>query len=36
MTHNGVEYILVQAEPGFWKLQFQIGDSVRSGGFNLN
>jgi hypothetical protein len=31
MNHNGVEYILVQAEPSFWKWQFSIGKEVRSG-----
>jgi hypothetical protein len=36
MNHNGVEYILVQAEPGSWKWQFIIGKEVSPAGFKLD
>jgi hypothetical protein len=31
MNRKGVEFTLVQAEPGLWKWQFQIGDTVTTG-----
>jgi hypothetical protein len=31
MEHKGVEFSLVQAEPGTWKWCFQIGEIVTTG-----
>jgi hypothetical protein len=31
MNRKGVEFTIVQAEPGLWKWQFQIGETVRTG-----
>jgi hypothetical protein len=31
MNRKVVEFTLVQAEPGLWKWQFQIGDTVATG-----
>ena len=31
MNRRGVEFSLTQVEPGLWKWQFQIGDTVTNG-----
>jgi hypothetical protein len=31
MNRKGVEFTLVQVQPGLWKWQFQIGEDVTSG-----
>lgn len=36
MNRKGVEFSLIQVEPGLWKWQFQIGDTVKSGKTHSN
>jgi hypothetical protein len=36
MNRKGVEFTLVQAEPGLWKWQFQIGETVTTGKTHSN
>ncbi len=36
MNRRGVEFSLTQVEPGLWKWQFQIGDTVTNGKTQLN
>jgi hypothetical protein len=36
MNRKGVEFSLIQVEPGLWKWQFQIGDTVRTGKTHSN
>jgi hypothetical protein len=31
MNHRGVEFTLVQIEPGLWRWQFQIGQTLATG-----
>jgi hypothetical protein len=31
MNRKGVEFSLIQIEPGLWKWQFQVGDTVTTG-----
>jgi hypothetical protein len=36
MIRKGIEFTLVQAEPGLWKWQFQIGETVSTGKTQTN
>lgn len=36
MNRKGVEFSLIQAEPGLWKWQFQIGNTVTTGKMRSN
>jgi hypothetical protein len=36
MNRKGIEFSLIQVEPGLWKWQFQIGDIVRTGKTHSN
>jgi hypothetical protein len=31
MTRHGVDFTLVQIEPGLWRWQFQVGETVTTG-----
>jgi len=31
MNHRGIEYNLTMIEPGYWRWQFRIGESLKSG-----
>ena len=36
MNRRGVEFTLTQVEPGLWKWQFQIGETVTTGRTHSN
>jgi hypothetical protein len=36
MNRRGVEFTLIQVEPGLWKWQFQIGETVTNGRTHSN
>jgi hypothetical protein len=36
MNRRGVEFTLTQVEPGLWKWQFQIGETVKTGRTQTN
>jgi hypothetical protein len=36
MIRKGIEFTLVEAQPGFWKWSFQIGETVKSGKTETN
>jgi hypothetical protein len=36
MNRKGVEFSLTQVEPGLWKWQFQIGNTVTTGKMHSN
>jgi hypothetical protein len=36
MNHRGAEFTVTQVEPGLWKWQFQIGETVKTGKTQTN
>jgi len=36
MNRNGVEFTLVEAQPGLWKWSFRIGETVKMGKTETN
>jgi hypothetical protein len=36
MNHRGVDFTLIQVEPGLWKWRFQIGEAVTTGRAEAN
>ena len=36
MIRKGIEFTVVEAEPGFWKWSFRIGETVKTGKTETN